>query len=65
MAVEKMVEGRLRKYYEEVVLLEQKFIMNDTLNIKVDKLTLYIRLQRGQSRSPTLVVFVFLDSKFK
>lgn len=35
MAVEKMVVGRLRKYYEDVVLMEQKFIMNDTLNIKV------------------------------
>lgn len=34
MAVEKMVEGRLRKYFEEVVLMEQKFIVNDTLNIK-------------------------------
>ncbi|KAJ4717361.1 Elongation factor Ts, mitochondrial [Melia azedarach] len=34
MAVEKMVEGRLRKYYEEVVLMEQKFIMNDSLNVK-------------------------------
>ncbi|KAJ0077804.1 hypothetical protein Patl1_36781 [Pistacia atlantica] len=34
MAVEKMVEGRLRKYYEEVVLMEQKFIVNDTLHIK-------------------------------
>ena len=35
MAVEKMVEGRLRKYFEEVVLMEQKFIVNDTLNVKV------------------------------
>jgi elongation factor Ts len=26
--VEKMVEGRVRKYYEQVVLLEQPFIMN-------------------------------------
>ncbi|XP_071723800.1 elongation factor Ts, mitochondrial [Rutidosis leptorrhynchoides] len=34
MAVEKMVEGRLRKYYEDVVLMEQKFIVNDTLNVK-------------------------------
>ncbi|KAK6127006.1 hypothetical protein DH2020_039255 [Rehmannia glutinosa] len=36
MAIDKMVEGRLRKYYEEVVLLEQKFIVDDTLNIKED-----------------------------
>ncbi|GAV68414.1 UBA domain-containing protein/EF_TS domain-containing protein [Cephalotus follicularis] len=34
MTVEKMVEGRLRKYYEEVVLMEQKFLLNDSLNIK-------------------------------
>ncbi|KAG6387362.1 hypothetical protein SASPL_152549 [Salvia splendens] len=29
MAIDKMVEGRLRKYYEEVVLLEHKFIVDD------------------------------------
>ncbi|XP_022143336.1 elongation factor Ts, mitochondrial [Momordica charantia] len=34
MAIEKMVEGRLRKYMEEVVLMEQKFIVNDSINIK-------------------------------
>ncbi|XP_015966237.1 elongation factor Ts, mitochondrial [Arachis duranensis] len=34
MAIEKMVEGRLRKYFEEVVLMEQKFIVNDTVNVK-------------------------------
>ncbi|CAA6660657.1 unnamed protein product [Spirodela intermedia] len=34
MAVEKMVEGRLRKYFEEVVLMEQKFVVNDSLTIK-------------------------------
>ncbi|XP_058211255.1 elongation factor Ts, mitochondrial [Rhododendron vialii] len=34
MAIEKMVEGRLRKYYEEVVLMEQKFVVNDSLNVK-------------------------------
>ncbi|CAL9755406.1 unnamed protein product [Musa acuminata subsp. burmannicoides] len=34
MAVEKMVEGRMRKYYEEVVLLEQKFVMNDSVKVK-------------------------------
>jgi translation elongation factor EF-Ts len=35
MAMEKMVEGRLRKYFEEVVLLEQKYVVNDSTNIKV------------------------------
>uniref|UniRef100_A0A2P2JID1 Elongation factor Ts, mitochondrial n=1 Tax=Rhizophora mucronata TaxID=61149 RepID=A0A2P2JID1_RHIMU len=34
MAMEKMVEGRLRKYYEEVVLMEQKFIVNDSITVK-------------------------------
>lgn len=35
MAIEKMVEGRLRKYFEEVVLMEQKFVVNDSVNVKV------------------------------
>ncbi|RWR94312.1 elongation factor Ts, mitochondrial isoform X1 [Cinnamomum micranthum f. kanehirae] len=34
MAIDKMVEGRLRKYLEEVVLLEQKFVVNDSINVK-------------------------------
>ncbi|CAK9151816.1 unnamed protein product [Ilex paraguariensis] len=34
VAIEKMVEGRLRKYFEEVVLMEQKFVVNDTVNVK-------------------------------
>lgn len=32
--VEKMVEGRIRKYYEEIVLNEQAFVMDDKLKIK-------------------------------
>lgn len=32
--IDKMVEGRLRKYYEEVVLLEQSFVMNPELKVK-------------------------------
>ncbi len=31
--VAKMVEGRMRKYYEEVVLFEQPYIMNDKLKV--------------------------------
>ncbi|KAK2968696.1 hypothetical protein RJ640_005883 [Escallonia rubra] len=34
IAVEKMVEGRMRKYFEEVVLMEQKFVLNDSTNVK-------------------------------
>jgi len=32
--IDKMIEGRIRKYYEEVVLLEQNFVMNDKQKIK-------------------------------
>ena len=32
--VEKMVEGRIRKYYEEVVLMEQAFIMDPDKKVK-------------------------------
>ena len=32
--VDKMVEGRIRKYYEEVVLMEQFFVINDKIKIK-------------------------------
>ncbi|KAK4392681.1 Elongation factor Ts, mitochondrial [Sesamum angolense] len=35
MAIDKMVEGRLRKYFEEVVLMEQKFVVDDTVTIKL------------------------------
>lgn len=42
MAIEKMVEGRLRKYLEEVVLLEQKFVVNDTVNVKVCMIFLFL-----------------------
>lgn len=31
--VAKMVEGRMRKYYEEVVLFEQPYVMNDKLKV--------------------------------
>lgn len=34
--VEKMLEGRVRKFYEEIVLLEQDFVMNP--DIKINKL---------------------------
>ncbi|KAL6540860.1 hypothetical protein OROMI_024743 [Orobanche minor] len=34
VAIDKMVEGRLRKYFEEVVLLEQNFVVDNSVNIK-------------------------------
>jgi len=32
--IEKMIQGRVRKYYEEIVLLEQNFVMDDKIKIK-------------------------------
>lgn len=32
--IEKMIEGRINKFYEEIVLLEQNFVMNDKIKIK-------------------------------
>ena len=32
--IEKMIEGRLRKFYEEVTLLNQKFVINPDLSVK-------------------------------
>jgi len=29
-----MIQGRVRKYYEEIVLLEQNFVMDDKIKIK-------------------------------
>lgn len=33
-AIEKMVEGRMRKYYEEVCLLDQPFVMDSKVKVK-------------------------------
>ncbi|KAE8705685.1 Elongation factor Ts [Hibiscus syriacus] len=35
MVIDKMVEGRLSKYFEEVVLMEQQYFLNDSSSIKV------------------------------
>jgi elongation factor Ts len=32
-AIEKMVEGRIRKYYEEVVFMEQAFVMDNKIKV--------------------------------
>lgn len=32
--IEKMIEGRIRKFYEEVILLEQFFVMEDKVKVK-------------------------------
>lgn len=58
--IEKMIEGRVRKYYEEVVLLEQVFVMDNKTKIsaviagaekeigKPVKVTGFIRFQLGE-----------------
>lgn len=33
--LEKMIDGRLRKYAEEVVFLEQKYVMDEKVTVKV------------------------------
>lgn len=40
--IEKMVEGRINKFYEEVCLMEQKFVKDDKVTIK-EKITEVIR----------------------
>ncbi|AIF80569.1 elongation factor Ts [endosymbiont of Acanthamoeba sp. UWC8] len=63
--VEKMLEGRIRKYYEEVVLLEQVFIMDNKMKIsqviedagrqigKPIKLTAFVRYALGEGIEKT------------
>ena len=58
--IEKMVEGRLRKFYEEVVLLKQAFVLNPDLTVEAAlkaaekdigapaKITAYIRFALGE-----------------
>jgi len=52
--IEKMVEGRIRKYYEEVVLLEQVWVHDGESRVKAvvqkagAKLTSFARFQLGE-----------------
>ncbi|MGF7005211.1 translation elongation factor Ts [Aminobacter sp. BE322] len=58
--IEKMVEGRMRKFYEEVVLLKQAFVLNPDLTVEAAlkdaekqigapaKITGYIRFALGE-----------------
>ncbi len=52
--IEKMVEGRIRKYYEEVVLLEQVWVHDGETRVKAvaqkagAKLTAFARFQLGE-----------------
>jgi elongation factor Ts len=58
--IEKMVEGRMRKFYEEVVLLSQSFVMNPDLTVEAAlkeaektigapaKITAFVRFALGE-----------------
>lgn len=58
--IEKMVEGRLRKFYEEVVLLKQAFVLNPDITVEKalqdaekeigapTKITAYLRFALGE-----------------
>jgi elongation factor Ts len=58
--IEKMVEGRLRKFYEEVVLLKQAFVINPDLTVEAAlraaekdigapaSITAYVRMALGE-----------------
>lgn len=62
--IEKMVMGRLSKYYEEFCLMEQKFVMDDSLKVaavvkqagielgKSLKVAGYVRAEVGEASSP-------------
>ena len=53
--VEKMVEGRMQKYYKEVCLMEQQFVKNPDITIKdmlkskgASKVTAFVRFEKGE-----------------
>ncbi|MBM3579237.1 MAG: elongation factor Ts [Alphaproteobacteria bacterium] len=54
--IDKMIQGRIRKYYEEVVLLEQVFVMDDKLKIK-DLLTSFVK-ENGETKISGFKLFV-------
>jgi elongation factor Ts len=54
--IEKMIEGRIRKYYEEVVLLEQLFVMDDKLKIK-DVITKFAK-DNGETKIAGFKLFI-------
>ncbi len=54
--IEKMIEGRIRKYYEEVVLLEQIFVMDDKLKIK-DLLVNFAK-ENGETKISNFKLFI-------
>ncbi len=54
--IEKMIEGRIRKYYEEVVLLEQLFVIDDKIKIK-DLISNFAK-ENGETKLSAFKLFI-------
>jgi elongation factor Ts len=57
--IEKMMEGRIRKYYEEVVLLEQAFVMDD--KVKIKDLVVKFAKENGETKISGFKLFILGD----
>jgi elongation factor Ts len=57
--IDKMIEGRIRKYYEEVVLLEQPFVMDDKVKIK-DLISNFSK-ENGETKISGFKLFILGD----
>lgn len=57
--IDKMIEGRIRKYYEEVVLLEQPFVMDD--KIKIKDLVAKFSKENGETKISDFKLFILGD----
>jgi len=54
--IDKMIEGRIRKYYEEVVLLEQLFVMDD--KVKIKDLIANFSKENGETKISAFKLFI-------
>lgn len=57
--IEKMIQGRIRKYYEEVVLLEQAFVMDD--KVKIKDLVANFAKENGETKISAFKLFILGD----
>lgn len=57
--IDKMIEGRIRKYYEEVVLLEQFFVMDD--KVKIKDLVNNFSKENGETKITDFKLFILGD----
>ena len=54
--IEKMVEGRVRKYYDEVVLEEQAYIMDPDKKVKQVIADAFVKFSCGIVTKPAVLV---------